>query len=383
MLYCDIYKNLKNAFDIIDTEVEPDDLSIRIRKKVFQSPGFGEEYTYPQDSLNENDNDLKSNISFNYYIVENTGNSIPSGIMFLFHGLNEKRWDKYLPWAYHLTKSTGKTVILFPIAFHMNRAPAEWSNSRLMQKLAVERACKSTNSHSSFVNAAISERLDSYPQRFFLSGLQTYVDFFKLVKLIRDGHIYNIPANVEIDLFGYSVGAFFSLMMMMDNPGNILTNARLFMFCGGATYDKTYPVSKYIVDKNASTSVSFFFNELFKDKLRTEKVINRNFEKFVQQQNYFAAMMNYKQFKDLRGKRLAQIYERIKVITLKRDDVITPLDVEDSLSTISDTNKTDIDTMDFDFPYSHVVPFPLLDKYNLQVDRSFKCVMDKASGFLS
>ena len=59
----------------------------------------------------------------------------------------------------------------------MNRAPNVWSDSRLMNKIAIQRANKLPNAKTSFINAAISERLEASPQRFFLSGLQTYKDF--------------------------------------------------------------------------------------------------------------------------------------------------------------------------------------------------------------
>jgi hypothetical protein len=375
--------DLRSILKNIETEVLLDSFAIRIRKRTFCSPGLDEEYTYFLSQEINKDNDIESNTSFDYYSMENLDNPVSPGIIFLFHGLNEKKWDKYLPWAYQLTKLTGKTVILFPIAFHMNRAPLEWSNSRLMQKLSITRAAKSANSHSSFVNAAISERLDSYPQRFLLSGLQTYTDFCRLVELIRRGDVHNIHPDSSIDLFGYSIGAFFSLLLMMDNPKNLLTNARLFMFCGGATYDKTFPVSKYIVDKSASTSVAFFLDKMFKNKVHTEKVINRCLEKLLPRQSYFTGLMNYKQFKDLREKRLSRIYERIKVIVLERDRVVVPQEVIDSLSVKAGGHKSNIDVMDFNFPYSHVSPFPLVKKYNLQVDKSFKYIMEKAGEFLS
>jgi hypothetical protein len=400
-MYADIYGQLKTAFENIAVVTEPENISIRIRKRIFKSSGFDEEYISPLNSkpdsktklsnedvpfsdLDANmDNKIETNTSFNYYTVENVKNKNASGVIFLFHGLNEKKWDKYLPWAYQLTKVTGKIVILFPIAFHMNRAPLQWSDSRLMQKLAIARAHKSTNSQSSFVNAAVSERLDSIPQRFFLSGLQTYFDFCKLMKDIRGGQINGISSDASIDLFGYSIGAFFSLLLMLDNPDNLLNDSRLFMFCGGATYDRTFPISKYIVDSRASYSVSFFFDELFKNRSTSEKIFSYYFENLVPEKSHFAGIMNYKQFKDLRERRLIQIYERINAIVLEKDDVVMPREVINSICGESYQIKTKVDIMDFDFPYNHVTPFPISEKYNLRVDKSFKCVMETAGTFLS
>ena len=397
MLYPDIHEQLKTAFEKMNSVAEPDNLGLRIRKRTFQSSvinndsispvgfrtsGKTETHNINNELKDFNDCDIESNRAFDYYTFENIAGNKSSGVIFLFHGLNEKKWEKYLPWAYQLTKLTGKTVILFPIAFHMNRAPSAWSDARLMQRLAAERAGKLTNSHSSFANAALSERLDSHPQRFFMSGFQTYNDFCDIIKFIRAGEISGIQSNAGIDLFGYSIGAFFSLLLMMDNPANMLGDARLFMFCGGATYDKTFPVSKYIVDKRASSSVTFHFEELLKDKPRAINFLDYYFEKFSLRQSYFPGIMNYERFKDLRERRLKQIHERINVIALEKDDVIIPREIISSLCGDSGTVKPHVEVMDFDFSYNHVTPFPLMEKNKQGVDKAFKCVMEKASGFL-
>jgi len=329
------------------------------------------------------DYNIKSNTSFKYYIFENAEVPVLPGIIFLFHGLNEKKWDKYLPWAYELTKQTGKRIILFPIAFHMDRAPHEWSDSRLMNRVAAARAIKTSNSHSSFANAALSERLELRPQRFFLSGLQTYIDFCTLIERMRSGKIEDIPSDSSIDLFGYSIGAFFSLLLMLDNPNNILEDSRLFIFCGGATYDRTFPVSKFIVDKNASDSVSYFFDELFKNKPDAEKKIAYYFKNYSPVNSHFAGIMNYKLFKDLRENRLAKIYERINAIALVGDKVIPPDDVKDTLKGEFGNIKTKVETMDFDYPYNHITPFPVMERYKTNVDVAFKTVFEQASSFLS
>jgi len=39
--------------------------------------------------------------------------------------------------------------------------------------------------------------------------------------------------------------------------------------------------------------------------------------------------------------------------------------------------------MDFDFPYDHVHPFSLMDKYRCQTTEAYKVLMQKAADFLS
>ncbi len=402
MMYNILYQELKQAFNSLDNQIEVENLSLRIRKMDFQSDSINNMFEeslssnellknnfdsscIPSTCLlnNLNDGEIQENASFNYYIFENTGTENPSGVIFLFHGLNEKKWDKYLTWAYRLANQTGKTVILFPLAFHMNRAPFAWSETRLMNLVSQSRSNNKTNSHSSFVNAALSERLEILPQRFFWSGYQSYADFIKMTQLIHSGKITGIKNHVSIDLFGYSIGAFFSLLLLLDNPNNLLQNSRLFIFCGGATNDRAYPVSKYIIDKNAHQSVANYYEEFFQNKSLAEKKMDHYFSPLNPKQSHFGCVMNYKHFRDLREKRLSEIHERINAIVLEQDDVMRPREVTATLKGESGNIKTNVRTMDFEYPHTHIAPFPSGKKHESIVDESFKRVFEQASSFLA
>ncbi|MCP5061848.1 MAG: hypothetical protein GY936_05200, partial [Ignavibacteriae bacterium] len=120
---------------------------------------------------------------------------------------NERLWQKYLPWALTLNKLTGKAIILFPIAFHMNRAPAAWSNPRVMNKIASGRTNQITGiNYSTFANAALSTRLHHNPSRFFTSGFQTFYDITKLVSQIRNGEHKLIHDDAKIDFLVIQLG---------------------------------------------------------------------------------------------------------------------------------------------------------------------------------
>src|SRR5690606_22548582 len=73
-------------------------------------------------SLDESDENISENLSFRYPLLKKTTGEKAAACIFLFHGLNERSWEKYLPWALNLASQTGRAVILFPLAFHMNRA---------------------------------------------------------------------------------------------------------------------------------------------------------------------------------------------------------------------------------------------------------------------
>ena len=402
MIYNNLYNILKEVYEKIDSVSELDNLSVRIKKRSFTSKGFTELRSCNSGSLNDfvntkfntwannsnsledlSDCEISSNNSFNYFSIESTANIESSGIIFLFHGLNEKRWNKYLPWAYELVRQTGKMVILFPLAFHMNRAPVSWSDSSLMNKIAIQRANKLPNSQSSFINAAISERLEGMPENFFLSGMQTYKDFCFLVDSIRRGLEKDISPNATIDFFGYSVGAFFSLLLLMDNPNNEFDNSRLALFCGGATFNYMMPVSRYIIDMRAFKSLEYFFNQQLNNKSVMEEKLEYYFNNMKIENSYFPALINEYHYTDLRENRLLHLQERIKAIALVQDKVAPPLGVLATLRGSNDKIKTSIEVMDFEYPYDHVTPFSSDERYGIQVDKAFKNVMGRFSTFLT
>ncbi|NBB90561.1 MAG: hypothetical protein GVY23_05055, partial [Spirochaetes bacterium] len=130
-----------------------------------------ERYPYSERNffgkLQPSDRDVPENLRFRYPVfvprraqssAAGEGARAPSGgAIILLHGLNEKSWLKYLPWALELAEKTGRPVILFPIAFHMNRAPGAWSNPREMIGVSRERRKLFPGvAASSFVNAALS-----------------------------------------------------------------------------------------------------------------------------------------------------------------------------------------------------------------------------------
>src|SRR5690554_2612645 len=118
------------------------------------------------------DNYINENISFSYpvFIPHKTKIKNYEEAIILLHGLNERNWDKYLTWAEYLCVNSGKPVILFPIAYHINRAPSSWSNPRKMITLLNQRKEKYDDDRSmSFANVALSSRLSQNPERFYRS----------------------------------------------------------------------------------------------------------------------------------------------------------------------------------------------------------------------
>ncbi len=84
------------------------------------------------DMVHIQDSDVQENRNFSYRIFMPKSKKQVERAVFLMHGFNEKNWDKYLPWAQYITEYTQSAVILFPIAFHMNRGRSMWSEKKKM-----------------------------------------------------------------------------------------------------------------------------------------------------------------------------------------------------------------------------------------------------------
>lgn len=337
------------------------------------------------DSLKHHDIDIIENREFCYTVFrKNAENKKSSEVILLFHGLNEKYWDKYLPWAEKLVELTGKTVVLFPIAFHMNRVPADWSNMRMMNGVAINRVKNSKSiTNSTFANAAISARIEMIPQRFFWSGLQTFQDVVQLIDEIKRDENELIAPDAQIDLFSYSIGSFLSEILLMANPQDYFKETRLFMFCGGSTIDRIAPNSKFILDSDATIALYSFFTERLESELRLDRRLAHFFNDDHPAGNYFKAMLSYRKEKNLREKKFRELASRICALPLKKDEVIAPNEVLNTLQGDYRDIPIRVDVMDFDFTYSHVTPFPSTIENEIIIDECFNKVFEKAADFLN
>lgn len=338
---------------------------------------------HASERVHVSDGDIDENHRFRFSVFSRSDGSPATGALFLFHGLNERDWSKYLPWAARLAESTGKAVILFPIAFHMNRAPVEWSRPQLMRGISAERKDISpTLANSTFANAAISARLQAQPSRFCWSGLQTYHDVVQLVDEIRDGKYPMIAADASVDFFAYSIGAFLSTILLMTDPDGRFSKTRLFTFCGGSTIDRTYPNSRYILDSDATIALYSFFLARFENELRADPRLEHYMSDAHKEGLYFRAMLNYHENKAMRESRLGEMSERIAALALRRDTVIPANEVLNTLRGDFRDIPIRVDVTDFPYDYSHVIPFPL-NAPEGEVDRAFDEVFARAAEHLS
>lgn len=406
MLYHDIHQVLKEAYKQQTDKTIVPELGITLTHYPFTSveskhmlPGSSDLYcakhehafdeSYKDDTASsipdQTDNHIQENNNFRYTVVSQTVNEPADGAIILLHGLNEKTWDKYLPWAYRLTKDTGKAVILFPIAFHMDRAPEAWSDRKLMFAVAEEREkIAKDNTQSSYVNAAISSRMDANPQRLFWSGMQTYNDIIHLADAIKESKVAEIKPSAGIDLFGYSIGSFLALILMMGNPKGIFDNSRLFCFCGGMTIDRMFPVSRYIMDAHAAVSMQKSFAQFLNSNFASDGRLAHYQDTLLHpEESWFKTMVRYNHYQKEREKRFGELAGRIKVIVLEKDEVAPPAEALNTLKGGYRNIQVAVDIEDFDHPYTHMVPFPLTQKFKEEIHASYEATMGKAAQFFS
>ncbi len=335
--------------------------------------------SYPE-TLKHGDIDIQENKYFTYTLFRKLHQKRAQGVILLFHGLNEHSWYKYLPWAEKLVELTGKTVILFPIAFHMNRTPAEWGKSRSMNNVAcIRHNHSSAIMNSSFANAAISARIELIPQRFFWSGLQTFDDVVRLISEIKNGAHAFIAPEATIDLFAYSIGSFLSEILVMANPDNYFQHSKLFMFCGGPTLDRMSPNSKFILDSDATIAIYSSYTERLETELHLDRRIAHYFSEAHPAGSMFKMMLSYQKNKKVREQRFRQLKDQLYAIALKNDEVIPANEVLNTLKGEYRDIDTQVEVLDFPFLYTHINPFPTGGMQEHLVEASFNEVFEKAA----
>ena len=335
------------------------------------------------DILDVADALVSENASFRYHVFKPDRVRKSDGMVLLFHGFNEKHWHKYLPWAARILEITGKTVVLFPIAFHMNRAPAAWSDPRLMYQVSKRRREEFPDIlHSSLLNAAISSRLQRNPQRFIWSGLQTYYDVRDFVESCRRGGHPLFEKDFSVDIMAYSIGGFLSQILLLSNPDGLFSGTKLFMFCGGPVFNRISPVSKFILDSEANVRLYSFLVEHLESHLKHDPRLLACLNDGSESGVAFRSMLSYKSMADFREERFSAMSSRISAIALARDEVIPPYEVENTLNGRNRDIPIRVETYDFPYSYKHEDPFPALAGMSNEVNEGFCRIFEKVGNFL-
>jgi len=375
MEYTKTFNELKSIFTIENQKISIPGSEVKIHNIGFHSDAPVNEFSNIPDTL------IPENCSFSYPVF--TPRNIKSDkVILLLHGLNERSWVKYLVWALYLAEHTDSYVILFPISFHINRSPSKWKDPRAMIHFMKDRNSSLGDINmSSFANIALSNRLTEDPMRFFKSGYQTTSDIVKLLSSVRNGDHEIIPRTTKFNIFAYSIGAFLGEIILMGNPGNLFSESKLFIFCGGSVFSNMQGSSKLIMDSLAFDRVyNFYLNDF--EKTLTGKSPLVDFLLTSQIGMAFRSMIDLGRLKIFRENILKNLKGQIHSLSLLKDSVIPCKGV---ISTLGNLNKKKIvDIWDFPYAYTHENPFPVFDSpLSKKVDYWFEKVFEEATVFLA
>ncbi|WP_294079427.1 DUF6051 family protein [Proteiniphilum sp. UBA5384] len=348
-----------------------DETNIDIRFFRFNSHSVNEK----GGTLLQKDSNITENFSFEYPVFFPSGKSRHAEAILLLHGLNERNWSKYLTWAEFLCYNTGKPVILFPIAFHINRAPMTWSNPRSLINLLNFRKEKYTDERTiSYANVALSDRISQNPERFYLSGRQTWADLTVLFEELKAGYHPFFKEDTKIDIFAYSIGAFLSQIALMANQKGLYGDSRLFMFCGGSIFRSMSGISRSIMDKPAFETMQQYYIYHFGNEDTPVWEHDNAFNAFLQ-------MITPERFRAERENIFSRLKGKIRGIALTKDTVIPYHGVLEALG--EKNAQSTIQLLDFSFPYTHENPFPHNSTDITSLNNAFTTVFSRAAEFLA
>ena len=319
------------------------------------------------------------NNHFHYPVFIPVKQKVQNKAIILLHGLNERSWDKYLPWAYFLAQKTGKPVILFPIAFHINRAPAHWNNAKSMALLMDYRKQNFQTNSLTYANVALSTRLTEQPLRFLRSGLQTAEDLMLLIKQLEEGLVPGFGRGTKIDILAYSIGAFISQILLLAYPTKF-SDTRLFQFCGGSLFADMNGISRLIMDSLAFERINRYYVHDIHKTLSNFSLFRSLITEFPFGRAFFT-MLREENNKKEREEIFHSMANRICTLTLKKDTVITP---SGTRKAFGEYESEMVNTIDLPYDYCHEMPFPVSGKTDhAMVDKYFKAIFSEIADFLA
>lgn len=316
----------------------------------------------------------EENSSFSYPVFLPNGEGKHHKAILLLHGLNERSWSKYLTWADYLCTQLNRPVILFPLAYHINRSPRDWSNLHNLRGLLSYRKSACHNDRAiSIANVALSERMSENPERFYLSGRQSWQDVSELVEDITHGKHPVFAEGAHIDIFAYSIGALLSQIVLMSNQNNLFSTSKLFMFCGGSIFNRMVGVSRKIMDTAAYTKLTHYYVNTFESE-QNRWLCDNAYKSFC---NMIMPDRHRKERLDFFGNNAG----RLSGIALKKDTVIPYDGVKEAIG--ETTAHDNIALWDFGYDYTHEDPFPINPRYQTEINQSFNAVFEQAVNFLA
>ena len=265
---------------------------------------------------------IRQNISFRYPLLRGAVSRTSfrhKRLIILLHGLNERTYAKYLPWARELCRATGVPVALFPLAFHMNRVLPAWSGQQA--DILEGRKQIADNLFAHRFNTVISDRLEKCPERFFWGAVQSYLDLVDLVREIRSDRHPHFEPDTRIDFLGYSAGGYIGFLLLLENAEGIFSDSRAALFATCIPARDLNLASPLILDLAAETALMKLFVKNI--DVRADARMRHWFDDHGEGQ-WFRVLSGVRTDWQRLEKRLRELAPRLFGIANRNDDV-TPL----------------------------------------------------------
>jgi hypothetical protein len=301
--------------------------------------------SFPGEPASESDGpadcDIKENLEFRYPLLRGHGEKERSKhLIILLHGLNERSYSKYVPWAYQLWRATGAAVALFPLSFHVNRVEPHWG--RQIKQYTANRHAVSRNENVHAFNSVLSERLDARPERFFWGGLQSYGDVVDLVRQIRAGQHPYVDKDAQIDLLGYSAGGYLALGLMLADESGLFEQSRCVLFASGAVLRSTHLSTRLIMDMACEISLMKLFVR-FTARLASPRLAHWLADH--EEGRWFRALFGEEAERPRLEARLRELAPRLLAIANSTDDVIPAGAVFNTLQGLHRDTNVKVETL--------------------------------------
>lgn len=250
-----------------------------------------------------------------------TGGPLPRHrhLLILLHGLNERSFSKYIPWAYQIWDRAGIPVAMFPLPFHINRVRREWGQEQ--QAMYRRRLEVPGNEYAHRFNAVISERLAFHPERFFWGAMQAYWDIVDLVLEIRSGRHPHFTPDARVDLLGYSAGGYVALALLLENHRDLFAGSRGVIFASCAAVRDVNLASPLILDHGAETALMKMYVK-YCEKLMSPR--QRHWLEEHSEAHWFNAFLGLMPDRTRLEPRLREVAPRLLAIAGTADRVMPP-----------------------------------------------------------
>ena len=166
-------------------------------------------------------------------------------------------------------------------------------------------------------------------------------------------------------------------VLLLSNPGQLTSDSRLFMFCGGTLFSRMNGNSRDIMDREAFLTLKNYF---LHDFIHKERYVLGRKEDFLERA--FKSMLSFDKYRPYRENFFRENQNRIAAITLKNDTVIPTTGVEEAFG--KKCAGRILEELDFPYEYSHQVPFPVHNHVAPEtVQQCFSAVFSRAAALLA